>query len=67
MQTGLREGQFSSRELVEAALERIAQLEPSLHTFLHVAEAALQHAKEADKRSTIDNGQQLSWQESLLP
>jgi len=60
MQTGLREGQFSSRELVEAALERIAQLEPSLHTFLHVAEAALQHAKEADKRSTIDNGQQLS-------
>jgi len=60
MQTGLREGQFSSRELVEAALERIAQLEPSLHTFLHVAEAALQHAKEADKRSTIDDGQQLS-------
>ena len=27
MQTGLREGQFSSCELVEAALERIQQLD----------------------------------------
>ena len=49
MQTGLREGQFSSRELVEAALERITQLEPSLHTFLHIAaESALKEANEAD-------------------
>jgi len=49
MQTGLREGQFSSHELVEAALERIAQLEPSLHAFLHVAaEPALKQANEAD-------------------
>jgi aspartyl-tRNA(Asn)/glutamyl-tRNA(Gln) amidotransferase subunit A len=49
MQTGLREGQFSSRELVEATLERIAQLEPSLHAFLHVAsESALKQADEAD-------------------
>ena len=59
MQTGLREGQFSSRELVEAALERIATLEPSLHAFLHLAaESALQQADEADKRrATEDKGQ----------
>ncbi|MBN1450658.1 MAG: Asp-tRNA(Asn)/Glu-tRNA(Gln) amidotransferase subunit GatA [Anaerolineales bacterium] len=57
MQTGLREGQFSSRELVEAALERIKQLEPSLHTFLHVAESALQHAEEADRQLTSDRQQ----------
>ncbi len=49
MQTGLREGQFSSRELVEAVLERIAALEPSLHAFLHLAaEWAVQQADEAD-------------------
>lgn len=49
MQTGLREGQFSSRELVEAALERIGMLEPSLHAFLHLAsESALEQADEAD-------------------
>jgi len=50
MQTGLREGQFSSRELVEAALERIGQIEPSLHAFLHLAsESALEQADNADK------------------
>ena len=54
MQTGLREGQFSSRALVEATLERIKQLEPSLHVFLHVAESALQQAEEADQRLTKD-------------
>ena len=56
MQTGLREGQFSSRELVEATLERIEQLEPSLHAFLHLAsEAALKQADAADRqRSTGD-------------
>jgi aspartyl-tRNA(Asn)/glutamyl-tRNA(Gln) amidotransferase subunit A len=49
MQTGLREGQFSSRELVEAALERIEQVEPSLHAFLHLAsESALEQAGAAD-------------------
>jgi len=37
MQTGLREKQFSSRELVEVVLERIEKLEPSLHAFLHLA------------------------------
>ena len=55
MQTGLREGQFSSRELVEAALERIEQVEPSLHAFLHIAsEFALKQADEADGRQTVD-------------
>jgi aspartyl-tRNA(Asn)/glutamyl-tRNA(Gln) amidotransferase subunit A len=56
LQTGLREGQFSSRELVEAALERIKQLEPSLHTFLHLAEeSALKQADEADKRRSAND------------
>jgi aspartyl-tRNA(Asn)/glutamyl-tRNA(Gln) amidotransferase subunit A len=59
MQAGLREGQFSSRELVKAALERIEQLEPSLHAFLHVSESALQHSEEADKRSTKSNERQM--------
>ena len=57
MQTGLREGQFSSRELVAAALGHIKQLEPSLHAFLHVAESALGQAEEADKRPTQNNEQ----------
>jgi len=49
MQTGLQEGQFSSRELVEAALGRIEKLEPSLHAFLHLAsESALEQADKAD-------------------
>ena len=57
MQTGLRAGQFSSRELVEAALTRISQLEPSLHAFLHLAsESALEQADEADRRQTKNAG-----------
>lgn len=60
MQTGLRKGQFSSRELVEATLERIAQVEPSLHAFLHIAsESALKQADEADGQRTADNGRQV--------
>jgi aspartyl-tRNA(Asn)/glutamyl-tRNA(Gln) amidotransferase subunit A len=56
MQVGLREGRFSSRELVEAALKRILQLEPSLHAFLYLAsELALRQADEADKRRTMNN------------
>jgi aspartyl-tRNA(Asn)/glutamyl-tRNA(Gln) amidotransferase subunit A len=52
MQTGLREGQFSSRELVQSTLERIAALEPSLHAFLHLAaDSALKLADEADRAS----------------
>ena len=61
MQTGLRGGQFSSRELVESALERISRLEPSLHAFLHLAaKPALRQADEADKRRTTDDGQPLA-------
>jgi len=56
MQTGLRAGQFSSRELVESALDRIAQLEPSLHAFLHLAsESALKQAEEADAHGFQDD------------
>ena len=50
MQAGLKKGEFSSRELVRAALDRISSLDPSLHAFLHVAaESALQSADAADK------------------
>jgi aspartyl-tRNA(Asn)/glutamyl-tRNA(Gln) amidotransferase subunit A len=49
MQRGLQEGSFSSRELVRAALDRVAALEPRLHAFLHVApDAALRRADEMD-------------------
>jgi aspartyl-tRNA(Asn)/glutamyl-tRNA(Gln) amidotransferase subunit A len=61
MQTGLRGGQFSSRELVQAALDRIEQLEPSLHAFLQLAtDSALEQADEADKRQTTDDEQPLA-------
>src|SRR5512142_3335264 len=51
MQTGLRAGEFSSRELVQAALDRIAQVDASLHAFLHVAgDAALRGADAADRQ-----------------
>jgi aspartyl-tRNA(Asn)/glutamyl-tRNA(Gln) amidotransferase subunit A len=50
MQHGLKQGAFSSRELVEASLQRIAELEPSLHAFLHIAgPSALQQADRADQ------------------
>jgi aspartyl-tRNA(Asn)/glutamyl-tRNA(Gln) amidotransferase subunit A len=59
MQTGLREGQFTSHELVEAALERIEKVESSLHAFLHLAtESALKQADEVDRRRMTDNGRQ---------
>jgi len=55
MQLGLHAGQFSSRDLVSAALERISQLEPSLHAFLHLAsESALKQADAADTEETDD-------------
>ncbi|NOY97721.1 MAG: Asp-tRNA(Asn)/Glu-tRNA(Gln) amidotransferase subunit GatA [Chloroflexi bacterium] len=51
----LRNREISSHELTQACLERIAQLEPSLHAFLHVAaEDALAQAKEADKTGAND-------------
>ena len=47
----LRSGQVSSRQLTEAALERIAALEPQLHVFITLTpELALQQADEADRR-----------------
>jgi aspartyl-tRNA(Asn)/glutamyl-tRNA(Gln) amidotransferase subunit A len=50
MQSALKKGEFSSRELVQAALDRIARLEPSLHAFLHVAAGrALAEAQAADQ------------------
>ncbi|HEX9116961.1 MAG TPA: Asp-tRNA(Asn)/Glu-tRNA(Gln) amidotransferase subunit GatA [Anaerolineae bacterium] len=51
MQSGLHSEDFSSRELTQAALDRIARLDPSLHAFLHVAaDAALRGADAADQR-----------------
>ncbi len=51
MQSGLQRGDFSSRELTQAALDRIANLDPSVHAFLHVAgESALPRADQADRR-----------------
>ena len=47
----LRSGQITSVELTEAYLERIRQLEPAIHAFLHVDEAgALTQARLADER-----------------
>ena len=61
MRAGLRDGKFSSRELVEAALERIEKQEASLHAFLHIAsETALKQADEADDQRTKDDKHQAS-------
>ena len=50
MQHGLKEGAFSSRDLVQATLDRIAELEPTLHAFLHIAApSALRQADLADE------------------
>ena len=49
--SGLRQGEFSSHELVSACLERIERLEPSLQAFLTLTrESALAQAYEADRR-----------------
>ena len=49
--SALQRGDFSSRELTQACLDRIASLEPELHAFLHIAEeSALQQAEAADKK-----------------
>ncbi len=51
MQAGLRSGAFSSRELVQAALDRIVRIDPSVHAFLHVAaDSALRQADDADRQ-----------------
>src|SRR5574341_768625 len=50
MQAGLQAGEFSSRDLVKAALDRITKLEPALHAFLYLAgREALKQAEQADK------------------
>ncbi|MFH1183766.1 MAG: Asp-tRNA(Asn)/Glu-tRNA(Gln) amidotransferase subunit GatA [Chloroflexota bacterium] len=55
MQRGLKSGSFSSRDLVQAALDRIAKLEPSLHAFLYIAgEPALERAGEMDEARRKD-------------
>ena len=51
MISGLRSGQFSSRELVTTFLERIEAIEPSLHSFLTlIPDQALAQADLADER-----------------
>ena len=60
MQAGLERGDFSSRELVQSALDEIARLDPSLHAFLHVAEeSALAQAENADRGRKTEDGQPL--------
>jgi aspartyl-tRNA(Asn)/glutamyl-tRNA(Gln) amidotransferase subunit A len=51
MQRGLAAGEFSSRDLVQAALDRIAQTEPALHAFLDVGEKSA--LKQADDRDSV--------------
>ena len=55
MCAGLGAKKFSSRELVQAALDQIAKLDSSLHAFLHLdAESALKQADEADRNRQPD-------------
>jgi len=55
MQIGLRDGQFSSRELVSSALEQIEKFDPNLHAFLHLAtESSLKQADKADSVGVQD-------------
>jgi aspartyl-tRNA(Asn)/glutamyl-tRNA(Gln) amidotransferase subunit A len=55
MRAGLDARKFSSRELVQAALDQIAKLDSSLHAFLHLdAESALEQADEADHHRQPD-------------
>ena len=50
---------FSSRELVQAALDQIAKLDSSLHAFLYLAaESVLRQADDADKKRNDDVGAQ---------
>lgn len=51
MRQSLRGGEFSSRELTMAFIERIERLEPALHAFITLtAELALERAVQADRR-----------------
>ncbi len=55
MKAGLERGDFTSRELVQAALDEVARLNPSLHAFLHVdGDRALAEAAKADQSLTAN-------------
>ena len=55
MKAGLERGDFTSRELVQAALDEVARLDPSLHAFLHVdGDRALAEAAKADQSLTAN-------------
>jgi aspartyl-tRNA(Asn)/glutamyl-tRNA(Gln) amidotransferase subunit A len=55
--TLLRNGEISSRELVQACLERIAALDGELHSFLYLAsETALEQADAADQKRNKKEG-----------
>jgi aspartyl-tRNA(Asn)/glutamyl-tRNA(Gln) amidotransferase subunit A len=43
-------GEASSAEIVSAHLDRIRQVEPTIHAFLHVADKAIEHASDIDRR-----------------
>jgi aspartyl-tRNA(Asn)/glutamyl-tRNA(Gln) amidotransferase subunit A len=50
----LRAGEFSSRELTEACLERIERIDPTLHAFLTLTpEEALRQADQADHQLAV--------------
>jgi aspartyl-tRNA(Asn)/glutamyl-tRNA(Gln) amidotransferase subunit A len=66
-QSALQKGAISSRELTQAALERISALDGVLHTFLHVAaESALAQAAWADKQLAEIRKNQGDHNETLL-
>lgn len=63
--SGLRRGDFSSRELTRAFLDRIETLEPTLKAFITMTpELALQQAETADKK--LAESRQLSKQSAPL-
>ncbi len=43
-------GEASSAEIVSVHLDRIRQVEPTIHAFLHVADKAIEHASDIDRR-----------------
>jgi len=43
-------GEASSADIVSAHLDRIHQVEPTIHAFLHVADKAIERAAEVDRR-----------------
>ena len=54
----LQKGEISSRELTQAALDRIAALDGRLHAFLHVAAGStLEQADAADRKRKLEPGQ----------